>query len=276
MNGSFIRGFDTRAEADAYAAGLAPTPRPTGPAFAVNSMPVGCHQSPDAAASIAFHHTPGTVLAMDLVLQRNGETWHRELERRCWIRTTPGGPVRVFGDRAEADRYALTVRPLPGKGDSLRGQGLSVQLLDYEFRPPNHPDAAAIKYVLRFINESGANAEIFFSQADVSGVDNRSATYKDWLAVSISVINSRCLIIPAPDPKQLEQRFTVPARSTKDITLYLNRSDATDLVDGSNCRKGVKSRVASDARYVDLKLGVIKYRAAQSSELVNPIWRLMR
>jgi hypothetical protein len=94
-----------------------PTPRPTpqplaGPAFVVNSLPVGCHTEPDADAPIAVQLPAGAVQSMDALIRLAGETWHREHEHQCWTRTEPG-PIGTFPSRADAERYAATFRPTP-------------------------------------------------------------------------------------------------------------------------------------------------------------------
>jgi hypothetical protein len=81
----------------------------TGPTFVVNTMPVGCHATPDAAALILFRYRPGVVQAMDLVARLPDGVWHREVDRRCWTRTDPG-PVAVFLTLAEAEAFAGPLR----------------------------------------------------------------------------------------------------------------------------------------------------------------------
>lgn len=89
----------------------APTSRPVaGPTFFVNNQVIGCHEQPDTSAGIVLSRPAGSVQAMDTVLERTGETWHREVDRQCWVRTTPG-PLRSFMQAEQAETYALTIRP---------------------------------------------------------------------------------------------------------------------------------------------------------------------
>lgn len=80
-----------------------------GPTFVVNSLPVGCHESPSADAPIAVQRSPGTVQAMDLVIRQSDGVWHREVDRQCWTRTNPG-PVQVFDTLAKAEDHSAAVR----------------------------------------------------------------------------------------------------------------------------------------------------------------------
>jgi hypothetical protein len=83
------------------------------PTFVVNSQPIGCHDAPDATAPIMATLPVGTVQEMDMVLTLpDGSVWHREVDRRCWVRTQPG-PVQVFDDAANARSYATRFAP-PG------------------------------------------------------------------------------------------------------------------------------------------------------------------
>lgn len=80
------------------------------PTWVVNFAPVGCHELPVEAAAIADEYPPGIVQAMDASIRRGGETWHREIVRRCWTRTDPG-PVRIFAGLEEAERFARSLQP---------------------------------------------------------------------------------------------------------------------------------------------------------------------
>ncbi len=79
------------------------------PTFVVNSIPVGCNQSPDTTAEAAVVLEPGTVQAMDAFIHRPDGTWYREVDKGCWIRTDPG-PVRMFGTLQKAEGFAAQVR----------------------------------------------------------------------------------------------------------------------------------------------------------------------
>lgn len=103
-----IRIFRTVAEARDYAASFAPQPV-AAPTFVVNSTPVGCHQTPDAAATIVVQQPIGAVQAMDGYMKLADGTWHREVDRQCWVRTQPG-PVREFRTLQEAENYAASSR----------------------------------------------------------------------------------------------------------------------------------------------------------------------
>jgi hypothetical protein len=78
--------------------------------YVVNSMPVGCHESPGAEATITVQHAPGAIQTVDQVIRTRGEVWHRDKDRHCWIRTDPG-PVRMFTMLSGAKDYAATIAP---------------------------------------------------------------------------------------------------------------------------------------------------------------------
>ena len=104
-----VRLFRTLREARQEAARYSPQPV-DGPTFVTNTAPVGCHETPDATARVVVSRPQGTVQAMDLVFRAADDTWHREVDRRCWTRTQPG-PVRVFTSLEDAEAYAAMVRP---------------------------------------------------------------------------------------------------------------------------------------------------------------------
>lgn len=80
------------------------------PTWVVNFAPVGCHELPVEEAASVDEYPPGIVQAMDASIRRGGETWHREIVRRCWTRTDPG-PVRIFAQLEEAERFARSLQP---------------------------------------------------------------------------------------------------------------------------------------------------------------------
>ena len=89
-----------------------PTPQPvSSPAFAVNSLVIGCHEAPDASAPVVAQRAPGAVQALNEVFRPgNGETWHREAGDGCWVRTSPG-PVQLATSVEQADTIAADYRP---------------------------------------------------------------------------------------------------------------------------------------------------------------------
>lgn len=96
---------------------LPPTTEPTaqpvaGPTFIVNSMSVLCLRSPSLDAQVVMQLAPGTVLAMDQVLDRGNARCHREVDRQCWVSTSQPA-IRVFPTLEEAESYAVSVRPTP-------------------------------------------------------------------------------------------------------------------------------------------------------------------
>ena len=124
-----------------HARDLPPTPEPvTGMLFAVNSRPLGCHESPDASAPVAARQETGTVLALDQVLRRPHRVWHRVAERNCWVRTDTG-PVLTFEDRAEADRAATAFRTRPEV--TFQGAGPTVT---ERFRLPAYFSVLTVRY----------------------------------------------------------------------------------------------------------------------------------
>lgn len=112
---------------------IAAQPRPvTSPTFVVNTMPVGCHEAPRADARIVAQIPLGAVQAMDQVVAMPDGTWHREVDRKCWVRTSPG-PVQTFGTLTEAERAAQPYRaaipaggrpPVIAVGSRIRVAGL--------------------------------------------------------------------------------------------------------------------------------------------------------
>lgn len=80
-----------------------------GPTFVVNTLPIGCHVSPDASAAILVRYRPGRVQAMDLVARTADGVWQREVDRQCWTRTAPG-PVATFSTLDEAEAFAASLR----------------------------------------------------------------------------------------------------------------------------------------------------------------------
>jgi hypothetical protein len=103
-----VRAFRTIAEAQDYAATLAPQPIAM-PTFVVNSAPIGCHQTPDAAATIVVQRPIGTVQAVDAFMKMADGVWNREVDRQCWVRIQPG-PVREFRTVQEAETHAAATR----------------------------------------------------------------------------------------------------------------------------------------------------------------------
>ncbi len=90
-----------------------PTPQAVaGPTFVVNTLPVGCHETPAASARIVVMRPPGTVQAMDQFIRQPDGTWHREVDQKCWTRTDPG-PVVIFSTLTEAENVARAYRPTP-------------------------------------------------------------------------------------------------------------------------------------------------------------------
>jgi hypothetical protein len=92
-----------------------PTPPPTAapvasPTWIVNTASVGCHAEPKADAAIVANRESGTVQAVDQVIRLADGQWAREVTQQCWIRNNPG-PVRVFMAQAEAETFAVSVRP---------------------------------------------------------------------------------------------------------------------------------------------------------------------
>jgi hypothetical protein len=79
------------------------------PVFVVNTFPIGCHVAPDAEAAILARYRPGRVQAMDLVARAADGVWHREVDRQCWTRTSPG-PVATFATLDEAEAFATSLR----------------------------------------------------------------------------------------------------------------------------------------------------------------------
>ncbi|MGE0543839.1 MAG: hypothetical protein AB7R89_27045 [Dehalococcoidia bacterium] len=77
--------------------------------FILTTLPMGCHAEPEADASITVLHEPGTVQSIDQVMRMTDGVWHREVDRKCWVRTDPG-PVQSFSTRAEAESAAAPFR----------------------------------------------------------------------------------------------------------------------------------------------------------------------
>jgi hypothetical protein len=82
------------------------------PTWVVNTVPVGCHQSPDAAAPIIAHREAGTIQPVDQFIAVARAAWHRATAEQCWVRSS-GGAARIFTDRTAAEAYARSLRPTP-------------------------------------------------------------------------------------------------------------------------------------------------------------------
>lgn len=101
-----------------------PEPQPVRtPVFIVNSQPVHCHESPDAASPAVLRQPPDTVRQADLTVRRPHQVWHRTIDRNCWVRTDTG-PVLTFEGREEAENAAAAFRS--GPPVTLRGTGSTV------------------------------------------------------------------------------------------------------------------------------------------------------
>jgi hypothetical protein len=90
-----------------------PTPQPvSGQVFIVNSLPVGCHQSPDANSSVAAQRAPGTIQTMDQLIRLRDGVWYHTTADDCWTRAD-ANTTRSFNTSQESERYAASVRPTP-------------------------------------------------------------------------------------------------------------------------------------------------------------------
>lgn len=162
---------------------------------------------------------------------------------------------------------------IPGRGAMVEGQGLSIQLVDYEIRPDDHPERAAARYVLKFTNLSRSAAQVEFNLSEIAAVDNIGNAYKDYYVVSNTYMDQRCVRRPGVGRFVVEQRIQIPAESSKQFDFFLNRAGA----EGNCASRGEgTSRVDPAAIFVDLQFPPVKYRTDGPAELPSSIWRLSR
>lgn len=164
----------------------------------------------------------------------------------------------------------------PSVGGIYEGNGLIVKLVDYEIRPKDHPEDAAISYKLAFINQTGNPVDVVFSLHDISGIDNTQTQFGDYFALAENWYNGtgryQCVSISRPSyPTTIE--ITVSPNSEQAVDLFLNVTGTS-----GNCQNwGVGgSRASFETEYVDLSIGKIKYRTDQLYNFTNVKWRLYR
>jgi hypothetical protein len=91
---------------------VAPSSRPVDrPTFVVNDQSRPCYDSP----SLGMQRTvmaPGTVQAMDMLMELGSSTWYREVDGQCWTKMDHGSPG-VFHSLEEAESFAKYFRPTP-------------------------------------------------------------------------------------------------------------------------------------------------------------------
>ena len=129
-------------------------------------------------------------------------------------------------------------------------EGVSIQLLDYEFRTLNQEERAALAFTLRFINNAGVPVQVEFFRRDIAAVDNLNIQYYECTTSDSS----------RNDVVQIE----IPEGSAE-VELFLG-------LDTNYC----PSRADIGTDYVDVKLGTIKVRTGHLIEFVNLAWRLVR
>jgi hypothetical protein len=170
-----------------------------------------------------------------------------------------------------------TPTPPPGRGTSLEGIGFAVQLVDYELRPPDHPEKAAVKYTLRFVNTSPQTVRAEMNLADIKGMDNLGAAYEDYYVAANRFAAERCGL--APNAPKFQENITIqlPAEGVKQFDFYLSRSGAEgSCQEQGTARSRVDSRVDSSAQLVDIQIGRIAYTGDRPRELPSAWWRLSR
>ena len=166
-----------------------------------------------------------------------------------------------------------TPTPPPGRGASMEGIGFAVQLVDYELRPSDHPEKAAVKYTLRFVNTSGQTVRAEMNLADIKGMDNLGAAYEDYYVHGNRFATQRCG--PAANAPKFQENVTIqlPAEGVKQFDFYLTRSGA----EGGCADQGTaRSRVDPGAQLVDIQVGRIAYTGDRPRELPSAWWRFSR
>lgn len=153
--------------------------------------------------------------------------------------------------------------------------GFRVELSDYEFRPVEHPEEAALSYELLFINETDQIIEIQFYTDDIQGMDNLGNNYSDYYAVGREwyeqVGINECTWDTPPQYETLKTLVLYPDTPVE-MKLYLN---STALL--SDCfEQGLyRSRVSSNTTHIVVTLSHLSYiQEGQVHELYNLEWRL--
>ncbi|MFN0070040.1 MAG: hypothetical protein ACKVVP_00950 [Chloroflexota bacterium] len=166
-----------------------------------------------------------------------------------------------------------TPTPPPGRGTSLEGLGFAVQLVDYELRPAEHPERAAVKYTLRFVNTSSRPVRTELNLADIRGIDNTGNIFGDYYAQANRVAETRCGIA-ANAPKYVENlTIQLPAQGVKQFDFFLTHVGA----EGDCAEQGTaRSRVDPITQFVDVQLGPIAYTSDTRRVLPSAWWRLTR
>lgn len=153
------------------------------------------------------------------------------------------------GDVASRDRARVY-----GKGETVQLEQLSITLIDYEFSPESGPSRAAVRYALRFANDSAEAARVRLDLTRLSAKDSGGVRYVDLMAADCG------------QSAGLAQRETVELApgSYSDVNYYLTREESC------------QSRVDAQAAYVDVELGPVRYEADTVQESPRLTFRLSR
>jgi hypothetical protein len=155
----------------------------------------------------------------------------------------------------------------------VEGVDFALQIVDVEIRPTDHPENAAIKYNLRFINTSPRPVQVEMNLADIQGIDPQGATYGDYWVLANRFATAQCANRPTGARYQEQLVIQLPAQGVKQFDFYLGRSDA----EGSCAEHGAaRSRVPIGAAFVDVQIGRTVYTSDRRRELPGAWWRLSR
>lgn len=186
---------------------------------------------------------------------------------------TASAPAAIATVAPTAVPTAVPSPTPPGRGATLQGEGLAIQLVDFELRPEGHPENAAIRYTLRFTNSTSRPLDIRLNLADAQAMDNNGVQYRDYFALANEFAEARCGIGPSAPRYLMNLSIQVPAQGSKQFDFYLNKTS----VEGSCASRGAgHSRVDPTTQFVDVQLGTITYTGDGPRELQSGWWRLAR
>ena len=158
-------------------------------------------------------------------------------------------------------KIAPTPTPLGAGGVISRGP-LEIELLDYFFRPENHPDPAAIAFDLDMRNVGDSPVEVRFDSATLSGFDNTGMKYGEYVAVFLNYRrhtppNVICL---TQYSAETEKTFTLQPGENLTWNLFLNTLEAEGCAPEDH-----RTRVGFDVDWVEIKWS-LTYRIVGKNE----------
>ena len=200
----------------------------------------------------------------------NGGPPQSSLSQSISVDTTRGPTVTAQVTTITSGPAAGDVR---GLGDTVAVSNIRVQLVEIDYRSQDHPDNAAIRYRLRFFNDSSEPIPFKLDRHHTTAVDNRGIKFEDYWSQAENNWGSRCIVAFLTLTFPIVNEFTVAARSSYDFDDYLNPEGA----EGSCEHNGeARARVGLETDYVVVKVSGISFRTDQYQELGPALWRLNR